>query len=666
MDRHVPWAVAATAGATALAAGVAGLRARRQVRATLAEQASERAAAEVARERRARENLRYRLLVEHTCDVATILDANNCLSWCSASCRQVLGYSAEELVARGAAEGHPDDLPVARACIAEAREGESRRYTMRLRHADGGWRWLECDASLLPDVDGLGPAVAVVGRDITERVAAEEGRRATEGRLRDLVERAAFGIYTCDADWRFENVNPALVAMLGYRERNELLGLDVSRDLYVHMEERDRLQQQLLAGTLPDWVEVAWRRADGSPITVRLSARTSRDAHGAVVACEGIVENVTERGRREAMLRRSERLASLGRMLAGAAHELNNPLAAVCGFAQLLLRGPVSEDQRVALEIIDREAARAAVIVRDLLTFSRRREGERFQPVDVNAIVRYVIGTRRYALRAGGTTLELALADEPLQAMGDATQLEQVLLNLVTNAEQATEQRLAGDDGDGERARVIVRTERRDGAIVVQVEDNGPGIAADHLASIWDPFWSTRSEGEGTGLGLAVVHEIVTAHGGEIDVQSTPGAGARFRVTLPMADGAAAERPHRGGAARPLDILIVGNDADACFLARFLGARGHAVVTADNGAQALQLTGRDAFHVALIDLPLDTGDGADLIDALRTLPRERQPRLLVCVPAQSVPADAEPAAGVDALVRKPYDVEALRQAVEGE
>ena len=666
MHRHIPWAVAAAAGATALVACVAGLRARRQARAALGEQARERAAAAAAQGRRAHEDLRYRLVVEHTRDVASILDAQNRISWVSASCRQVLGYSAEELVARGAADGHPDDLPVARAAIARVREGQPARYSMRLRHAEGGWRWLECGASLLPDVDGQGPAVAVVGRDITERVAAEEARRATEGRLRDLVERAAFGIFTCGPDGLFEEVNPALVTMLGYRTREELLQLHAFRDLYLHDEERERVQREMVAGTLPDWVEVAWRRADGAPITVRLAARTSRDTDGRIVACEGIVENVTERERREVMLRRSERLASLGRMLAGAAHELNNPLAAVCGFAQFLLRGPVSEDQRVALEIIDREAARASVIVRDLLKFSRRREGERFQPVDVNAIVRYVVGTRRYALHTTSTTLELALADEPLQAMGDATQLEQVVLNLVTNAEQATEQRVAASDGDGERARVIVRTARRDGSIVLQVEDNGPGIAAEHLPSIWDPFWTTRAEGEGTGLGLAVVHEIVTAHGGEIDVESTVGEGARFRVSLPIADGAELDRPHRGGASRPLDVLIVGHDADARFLARFLGARGHAVVSADDGAQALQLAGRDAFDVALIDLPLDAGDRDELLCELRALPRERQPRLLLCVPAQSVPADAEPPDGVAALLRKPYDVEALRHAVEGD
>src|SRR5690242_1599836 len=192
--------------------------------------------------------------------------------------------------------------------------------------------------------------------------------------MRALISRAAYGIFRSTRNGRFLDVNPALAAMLGYESAERLMEIDIPRDLYVDPDERESWMAAIDRGAYPEWFDLTWRRRDGTPIAVRLSARAARDTHGDVLWYEGIAENVTERIRREAVVRRAERMASLGHTLAGVAHELNNPLAAISGFAQILLKTNLPKEDRSAIETVHREAKRAAKIVKDLLTFARRQE----------------------------------------------------------------------------------------------------------------------------------------------------------------------------------------------------------------------------------------------------------------------------------------------------
>jgi PAS domain S-box-containing protein len=661
----LPWLVAAAA--TACAAGLARGRER------------DRAAAREA-ERRARERRRFELIATNAPGLVCVVDAARRFTYVSPSSRQVLGYAAEALVAQGVIPVHPDDVPHVRAHAAAAFAGERRRYTHRHRHADGRWIWLETDAT--PLVGSETGEVCFVSRDVTARVESETARQQSVARVRSLVERAAYGIYTSSPDGRFLDANAALATMLGYDSVAELLEADLAA-VYVDPEARALLMRQVAEGTLPDWVDLEWRRRDGTPITVRLSARTERDVAGALVRCEAIVEDVTARRRREEAQRRAERLAALGRMLAGTAHELNNPLAAVSGFSQLLLRAELPGDVRQALQTIDREANRAAAVVKDLLTFSRGDAGgggSEGRAADLNAVARYVAQARRYALEARGVRLELALAPGPLLVVADRPQLEQVLLNLVTNAEQALEPVAeAHARGASTVPTVVVRTSRREGLATVEVVDNGPGIAAADLPLVWDPFWTTKRDGEGTGLGLAVVHEIVSRLGGAADVESAPAQGARFRVALPLApardpdameaDGGAADDAN--AARRALDVLVVDPDRDAAaFVTRLLARRGHAAVAAHDAAHALALAapGADVVLLAasLAGVAPNEGDACSLLDRLRAPDRGSAPRI-VLVTGGDDDADAEVTPpGVAAVVARPFDVERLRQAIESE
>ncbi len=483
----------------------------------------------------------------------------------------------------------------------------------------------------------------------------------SEARYASLVERIGYGAYRSTVDGHFVDVNLVLVSMLGYASANELMALDLATDLYLDPTERARLTSRR-APAIPEWVTTQWKRRDGSAIIVRVSVRRVLDEHGTLEAYDGIVEDVTERRRHDELLRRSERMASLGTTLAGVAHELNNPLAAIMGFTQLLLRKPWPSEDRAALETINHEAIRSAAIVKDLLSLTRKRDVERRVATDVNDIVGYIARTRRYALETAGIGCVVELQPALPPVFGDRAQLEQVILNLLSNAEHA----LTNTDRETRAApRVVIRTRHARGQVVIEIEDNGPGIPEAAQSRIWDPFWTTKDEGEGTGLGLAVVHGIVADHGGTICLETTADTGARFVVSLPVATETPAS-PQTGQAVRALDVLVVDPGAsDLVFIERFLAARGHAVVNAGSGEIALRLASQSSFDAVLCDARLLGRDGTPIAAALRATDGCMEARFVLSAVG---PVEEKPPAPIEgaAFVARPYDVEELRRLIEGE
>jgi CheY-like chemotaxis protein len=397
-------------------------------------------------------------------------------------------------------------------------------------------------------------------------------------------------------------------------------------------------------------------------------------------------------------------MASLGHTLAGVAHELNNPLAAIGGFAQLLLRSERPPDDRSALETISREAARAGKIVKDLLTFARRQEGHPRERVCVTELVRYIFETQRYAMETRGIRHSLELDPNLPVVLADPAQIEQVLLNLIVNARQSIESALdaagparaggAEDEAGGAAPCISVRAAFVNGEVVIEVADTGPGIVKSDLERIWDPFWTTKEEGEGTGLGLAVVHGIITAHGGTIDVESEIGHGARFVIRLPAAPEGTDVQPIAGARAdaelaadadvgseaagagvdggrrpaRPLDILVVDDEpAILNFLTRYFTSRGHAVVAAHDGAHALRIAEQGSFDVVVCDLRMPGLEGTDVIRRMRALPTCAGARYVVSTGNNTISSSLRrvEGLGVAAVVEKPYAIDELRRAVEG-
>jgi signal transduction histidine kinase/CheY-like chemotaxis protein len=446
--------------------------------------------------------------------------------------------------------------------------------------------------------------------------------------------------------------------MLGYGDADATVGLDLAGKVFLDADEFAAMRAAADAAN-PEWIETRWKRRDGSLIVVRLAVRTVSNDRGEG-RLEILAEDVTERRRQDELVRRSERMASLGAVLAGAAHELNNPLAAIMGFSQLLLRRRWPLEDRTALEAIHHEALRSATIVKDLLALARRRGIERRAPADVNELVAYIVRTRRYALETAGIVCELELGPMP-PVRGDRTQLEQVILNLLNNAEQALRPRVDGHRSTSQGGgRILIRTRHEEPDVVVEVEDNGPGVPDDVRSDIWDPFWTSKEEGEGTGLGLTVVHTIVVDHGGSVALERGALGGARFVIRLPRV--AATEQPAAPSrASRPLDVLVVDpRAADLPFVERFLASRGHAVINAATGEAALRLASQSRFDAVVCDADLAVAGGVPIVDELRASSGCAHARFVLS-------AERSPSAMDDgvAYVVRPYDVDELRRLIEG-
>jgi PAS domain S-box-containing protein len=538
--------------------------------------------------------------------------------------------------------------------------------------------WIESRVSLVRDALGAVTGYISVTRDMSERRLAQQALLRTRAGYDALVRRAAYAVYRAERNSHLLDANPAMVQLLGYDTREELMALDLRTEVYANASDHEWLIRSAEEGQLDDWVEVTWRRRDGELIDIRLSLRMVEDEQGGPPVFEGIAENITERQRNEELVRRSERMASLGHMLAGVAHELNNPLAAISGFSQLLQRGSWPEEDRKALETIGREARRAERVVRDLLTFARQGNVVRNESVDLHGVIRHIVETQRYALDTRGVRVTLNLTNDTVRVRGDTARLEQVMLNLVVNARQSLEA-MRGQRGTVQTPLELrIETEiDQEKTIVIRVIDTGAGISPTLLGRIWDPFFTTKEEGVGTGLGLSVVHSIVTEHGGVVEVQSELGLGTEFTVRLPLeiasaepAADASAGLPSADSvpATRALDILVVDDEAAIIsFLTRYLSSRGHAVVGAGDGLHALRISEQFAFDVVLCDLHMPEMDGVDLIRRMRLLPSCAGTRYVLSSgdgPGSPMMSRAE-ALGVDGLLAKPYTIDQLVSVVEG-
>ncbi len=466
--------------------------------------------------------------------------------------------------------------------------------------------------------DGTVRSAVVIAQNRSEQMRAEAAHRASEAHYHRLVDRAPDGIYALDVDGRITEMNQKAGEILG-RVPGELIGTHFSNLLDAESAARagESLKQRLSGEGETTDMEVTVLRPTGEPRVVQLRSTAIIQA-GRVLGTHGIARDVTVDRVREGQLRRAERFASVGTLLSGVAHELNNPLHAIRNFAQLLLLDPRSEEDREALEIMQREADRAARIVADLRFVSRQSldQGGDREAVDLNDIVRHVLKMRRYVMDTRGIEVREDLAVDLPMVQANRSEMDQVALNLVLNAEAAL------TDAPGAR-RLTLRTSASPGGARLVVEDSGPGIDTDNLERIFDPFWTTKSPGEGTGLGLSLVHSIITEHSGNIRVASEPGRGAAFTITLPAAGESspiAAEqiidRPFR-----KLRILVVDDEPGVrTSVSRYLKLRGHVADEGIDGADALRLIkSQPEYDIVLCDLRMPGMSGDELLERLHQM-----------------------------------------------
>jgi two-component system cell cycle sensor histidine kinase/response regulator CckA len=580
-------------------------------------------------------------------DQGTLVDVNTRLA-------EMLRCAPEDLIGRSALDFI---APEARELVsAHLRSGAEDTYEHTMVRADGSTFLAEVQGRPLPYGTKTLRVTAI--RDITERRRTEQTLRMQNAAL----ESAADAIAITDSEGKLVWVNQAFSVLSGY-SRDELIG-ENPRLLKSGLQDEAfyrEMWQTITAGHV--WHgELVNRRKDGSLWQEEMTITPVPDEGGRIRHFIAIKRNMTEHKQLEEQLRHSQKMEAVGRLAGGVAHDFNNVLQAMV--AQLaLLRSRHSEASASSstLDELERQIKRSASLTRQLLLFSRR-ETTRRERFDVNDLVRDAADLLRRLVREN-----VKLVVEPkaaaLHAEADRAQFEQVLMNLAVNA----------GDAMPSGGTLTIRTGGGDGQVWFSVEDTGCGIPEALRDRIFEPFFTTKGPSQGTGLGLSVVHGIVTRHGGTIHVESEVGIGTVFRVVLPRADGPLpeAERsPFVAGAAPPLSghgerVLVVEDEPGAREgLVQVLAMLGYQVTAVGTGAEATALPEASPFDLLLTDLVLPDVAGIDLIASLR----QRWPNARVILMSGYSEDEAlreRISAGLVRFLQKPFDTTTLAREIRG-
>ena len=454
--------------------------------------------------------------------------------------------------------------------------------------------------------------------DVTEQREMERRLHREQEFARRLMDSFPDLVVALDTDGRYTFVSPQIIEILGYRPE-ELVGKRMGgrtdpADRVAMLEMFDDLMYQRLS---EGQIEYRTQHKNGAWRVFRASARPLHDETGRITGVIASARDITEQQRLQQQLIQSERLAAMGQMIAGVAHELNNPLTAILGVTELLRDQSTDETACRQLDLAHRQARRAAHIVQSLLVFSRPST-PRSTLLHLPDLLQRTLQLHEHSLRANHVQVDLAARPDLPTVLGDSNQLTQVFLNLNVNAEQAI--REVREHGTL-RIRLGVVGER----VLITFQDDGVGIRRELLPRIFDPFFTTKRPGRGTGLGLSICMAIVREHNGDISAQPLPDGGSVFTVSLPVctetvaiveppappATVARANPPASSAASLAQKKILVVDDEESILelVIDSLGSRGCSVDRAASSEEALDLANRITYDVVLCDLNLVSADG---------------------------------------------------------
>lgn len=562
----------------------------------------------------------------HSADAVFAVEVEGTITLWNPAAERLFGYPAHEVLGRPCwtviagqdLDGKAFCKPDCRIRMLAKQGEEPGRFPLVVRTKAGQRVWL--DASIISP-KGSGTVVYLV-RD----ASAEHLLRESERRYRLLAESATDVIWTADMNLVTTYVSPSVTRCLGYSVA-ELVGqpvwdllapesADVARSACEEAVNRERMggADPLRSRTL----ELKIRCRDGSTVWSEVKMAFLRNEEGQPVGVLGVARDVSERKQAEEEIERqrqalyqAEKLAALGELLAGVAHELNNPLSVVIGQATMLRGliggGPLAE----RAEKITRAAERCARIMKNFLALARQSPPER-QQVSLNQVVQEAVELLAYPLRMDNVEVMLDLDADLPTIWADPYQFHQVLVNLIANAHDALRR-----TASPRRLTLTTRSDPTRDHVTLAVADTGPGIPREIQLRVFDPFFTTKPLGQGTGLGLSLCHGIVENHGGTIRVKSQPGKGAVFTITLPVQHSPAGSPPVQAFAELPpvrgKAILVVDDEVEvAACLEEALALDGHRVDTAADGVSALEKLRERTYDLILTDLRMPGLDGPGL------------------------------------------------------
>ncbi|UCE83964.1 MAG: PAS domain S-box protein [Deltaproteobacteria bacterium] len=653
-----------------------GLILRAQVKAKTAELslANQELLAEIAERKRVEEALRLtQFSVDHAGDAVFWMGPDARFIYVNdAACRS-LGYTREELLSMSV---HDIDLNFPKEIWPKHWEEIIRRRTFIIesqhRAKDGRVFPVEITVNYL-DFEGKEYNCAFA-RDITERKLAEEALRESEERYRTVLEANPDPVVVYDIEGKVVYFNPAFTDVFGWT-LEERLGKKL--DGFVPEAKRPETKMMIdkvLAGESFSTIESFRYTKDGDIIPVSISGAVHRDGEGNLVGSVINLRDVTERKKLESQLQQAQKMEAVGTLAGGVAHDFNNLLQAVQGYAELALMGKRKDEPgyREVQEIV-RAARRGGELTQQLLAFSRKAESN-LRPTDLNHEVKNI---KRLLERTIPKMIDIELdLQENLKAVNaDPAQIEQILMNLAVNAKDAMSEEgkltIATRKVTLDETYCRTHTDAKPGEyVMLSITDTGYGIARETMDRIFEPFYTTKGVGEGTGLGLAMVYGIVKNHGGYVMCSSEPGAGATFEIYLPAIEKMVEPiddeviEPQQGGGET---ILLVDDEDFIRELGKEMLERfGYNLVTATNGEGALEIYRQrnGEIDLVILDLIMPGIGGKRCLEELL----EIDPQVRVVIASGysfNVLTREAPKAGVSGFINKPYDMRQMLKVVRG-
>jgi len=573
---------------------------------------------------------KYRLVVDNATEIIFVAQEGRIIFANSEAIRRS-GYSLEELRSTSFLEFvHPDD----RGLVAERGQQRLRgeevpgAYPIRVidRYNNTSWAYF----NIVPITWQGKPATLAFGTDVTDLKQKEQALRESEARYRTLFEQSMDAIVIVRSEGEIVDANLACSELLG-AGIEELKGADI-RQFYWNPADRDIFREHLDRDGFVKEFEWKARRKDGSERNCLVTASAWRDTDGTILGYLSFLRDVTERRRLQMQLAQAQKMEAIGTLAGGIAHDFNNILFVIMGYTELTLdevAGGTSLHSN--LEAVLRSGKRARDLVTQILTFSRQGQQEE-KPILINPILKESIKFLRASIP---TTIEIRenIIQDSGMILGDPTQIYQVIMNLCTNAAHAMSERggileLGLKDVELDSAIAGQYAEIAPGSYLkLSVSDTGHGIPPAILERIFEPYFTTKEKGEGTGLGLSVVHGIVKSHGGMIRVYSEPGKGSTFQVHLPMLQERQNKEHHvseivPGGHER---ILFVDDEQAVVEMGQqMLEHLGYDVTTRTSSLEALELfrARPDQFELVITDMTMPNMTGADLTKEIRNIRRD--------------------------------------------